>query len=262
MASDLFGDKAALAFLRRSPGVREAGAGSAGFRGGGNCTDAAQIERTGDAIARLGLVWLGLTNRLTAAVAPALEAVANALADMARSTGPIGIAITALFDNIGRLTTYAATFAALMAGRWVAGLAAAALSVRGLATGLVILRGALIRTGIGALIVGAGELVFQFTRLVSGAGGFGNAMGLLKDLAVEVWERIRMGATAAGSQPPRRCSSTQGCGHVMAMQSSRSGGVSATRRPASSRAPMRRSRRSGACCPVRLAISRSRRPTA
>ena len=65
----------------------------------------------------------------------------------------------------------------------------AALSVRGLATTLVFLRGALIRTGIGALIVGAGELVYQFTRLVSGAGGFGEAMSLLKDLAVEVWER-------------------------------------------------------------------------
>ena len=78
-------------------------------------------------------------------------------------------------------------------------MAAAALSVRGLATALVVLRGALIRTGIGALIVGAGELVYQFTRLVSGAGGFGEAMSLLKDLAVEVWERIRMGAAAAGA---------------------------------------------------------------
>jgi hypothetical protein len=118
---------------------------------------------------------------------------------MARSTGPVGIAITALLNNMGRLTTYAATFAAVKAGRWVAGLAAAALSVRGLATGLVILRGALIRTGIGALIVGAGELVFRFTKLVSGAGGFGNAMGLLKDAVVEVWQRIKMGATTAGA---------------------------------------------------------------
>ena len=200
VASDLFGDRAALAFLRIDPAtLREAAQDMRDFGVAVSDTDAAQIERTGDAIAKLGLIWLGLTNRLTAAVAPALEVVANALADMARSTGPIGIAITALFDNIGRLTTYAATFAALMAGRWVAGLAAAALSVRGLATGLVILRGALIRTGIGALIVGAGELVFQFTRLVSGAGGFGNAMGLLKDVVVEVWERIKMGATAAGA---------------------------------------------------------------
>ena len=200
VASDLFGDKAALAFLRIDPAtLLEAAQDVRDFGVAVSDTDAAQIERTGDAIAKLGLIWLGLTNRLTAAVAPALETVANALADMARSTGPIGIAITALFDNIGRLTTYAATFAALMAGRWVAGLAAAALSVRGLATGLVILRGALIRTGIGALIVGAGELVFQFTKLVSGAGGFGNAMGLLKDVVIEVWDRINMGATAAGA---------------------------------------------------------------
>jgi len=78
-------------------------------------------------------------------------------------------------------------------------MAVAALSVRGLATALVLLRGALIRTGIGALIVGAGELVYQFTRLVSGAGGFGEAMSLLKDLAVEVWDRIKMGVAAAGA---------------------------------------------------------------
>ena len=200
VASDLFGDKAALAFLRIDPAtLREAAQDVRDFGVAVSDTDAAQIERTGDAIAKLGLIWLGLTNRLTAAVAPALETVANALADMARGTGPIGIAIAALFDNIRRLTTYAATFAAVMAGRWVAGLAASALSVRGLATGLVILRGALIRTGIGALIVGAGELVFQFTKLVSGAGGFGNAMGLLKDVVVEVWERIKIGATAAGA---------------------------------------------------------------
>jgi hypothetical protein len=123
----------------------------------------------------------------------------NAMAAVARTTGPLGIAIRTLFENIGRLTTYAATFAALMAGRWVAGLVAAAVSVRGLATALVLLRGALIRTGIGALIVGAGELIYQFGRLVTGAGGFGNAMSLLGDVAAEVWERIRMGAAAAGA---------------------------------------------------------------
>ena len=72
-----------------------------------------------------------------------------------------------------------------MAGRWVAGLVAAAVSVRGLATALVVLRGALIRTGIGALIVAAGEMVYQFGRLVAGAGGFGEALSLLGDVAAE-----------------------------------------------------------------------------
>jgi len=72
------------------------------------------------------------------------------------------------------------TFAGIMAGRWVAGMAAAALSVRGVATALVVLRGALIRTGIGALIVGAGE-----------------AFQLLGDLAKEVWSRMELGLDAA-----------------------------------------------------------------
>jgi hypothetical protein len=198
VASDLFGDKAALAFLRIDPAtLREAAKDVRDFGVAVSATDAAQIERTGDAIAKLSLIWLGLTNRLTAAVAPALETVANALAEVARGTGPMGGAISALFDNLARLTTYATTFAALMAGRWVAGLAAAALSVRGLATALVVMRGALIRTGIGALIVGAGELVYQFTRLVSNVGGVGAAMALLGDVAREVWDRIAVGAAAA-----------------------------------------------------------------
>ena len=76
-------------------------------------------------------------------------------------------------------------------------MAAAALSVRGLATALVLLRGALIRTGIGALIVGAGELVYQFTRLVERVGGVGEAFRLLSDLASEVWGRVGLALDAA-----------------------------------------------------------------
>jgi hypothetical protein len=198
VASDLFGDKAALAFLRiDSATLREAAKDVQDFGVAVSAADAAQIERTGDAIAKLSLIWLGVTNRLTAAVAPALETVANALADMARGTGPIGGAITAAFDNLARLATYAATFAAFMAGRWVAGLAVAALSVRGLATALVFLRRALIRTGIGALIVGAGELVYQFSQLVTRVGGVGEAFSLLGDLAKEVWSRIGLALDAA-----------------------------------------------------------------
>jgi hypothetical protein len=199
VASDLFGDRAALAFLRIDAAtLREAAQDVRDFGVAVSASDAAQIERTGDAIARLGLIWLGLSNRLTAAVAPALETVANALADMARGTGPVGGALTVLFGQLERLATYAGTVAALMAGRWVVGLAAAALSVRALATALVILRGALIRTGIGALVVGAGELVFQFGRLVQGAGGLGTALALLGDLAGEVWGRMKLGAVAVG----------------------------------------------------------------
>ncbi|MDP3959900.1 MAG: phage tail tape measure C-terminal domain-containing protein [Pseudorhodobacter sp.] len=198
VASQLFGDRAALVFTRIDTAtLRQATQDVHDFGVVVSDQDAAQIERTNDAISRLGLIWRGVSNQLAVAAAPALEAVANALAAVARTSGPVGIAIRTLFDNIGRLTTYAATFASLMAGRWVAGMAAAALSVRGLATALVVLRGALIRTGIGALIVGAGELVYQFTRLVAGAGGVGEAFRLLGDLAKEVWSRMGLALDGA-----------------------------------------------------------------
>ena len=192
VASQLFGDRAALVFTRIDTAtLRQATQDVRDFGVLVSDQDARQIERTNDAISRLGLIWRGLSNQLAVAAAPALEAVADAMAAVARTTGPLGIAIRTLFDNLGRLTSYAATFAALMAGRWVAGLAAAALSVRGLATALVVLRGALIRTGIGALIVGAGELVYQFSRLVTGAGGFGNALELMGNVARAVWDGIK-----------------------------------------------------------------------
>ena len=50
------------------------------------------------------------------------------MAAVARTTGPLGIAIHGVFENLGRLADYAVTFAGIMAGRWVAGLVAAAIS--------------------------------------------------------------------------------------------------------------------------------------
>ncbi|MBO6883870.1 MAG: phage tail tape measure protein [Marivita sp.] len=163
-------------------------------------TDAiAAMRRSELALVSIGQVFTGVRNRIAIALAPSLEAVANAFVALASSTSPITRAFDAVLANLDRLAIYAGTFATFLAGRWVAAIAAAALSVRGLATTLVVLKGALIRTSIGALIVGAGELVYWFTRLASGAGGFGEAMGLVKDVAIEVWDRIKMGASSAGA---------------------------------------------------------------
>ena len=194
VAGQLFGEEGSIAMARIDTAtLRQATEDVRDFGIVVSETDADRIERANAAISRLGLIWRGLSNQLAAAAAPALEAVANAMAAVGTTTGPLGLAIRGLFDNVGRLTAYAATFAGLLAGRWVAGLVAAAVSVQTLATGLVLLRGALIRTGIGALIVAAGELVYQFGRLVTGAGGFGEALSLLGNVASEVWERIKSG---------------------------------------------------------------------
>jgi hypothetical protein len=194
IAAQLFGDRAALVFTRiDSATLRQANQDLIDFGVIVSDQDARQIERTNDAISRLGLLWRGVANQLTVAVAPALEAVVNALAAFASVTGPLGRAIQSLFDNLGRFASIAIAFAGFMAGRWVAGMVAAAVSVRGLATALVFLRGAIIRTGIGALIVGAGELIYWFGQLVQSTGGFSEALTMLADVAREVWSRIGLG---------------------------------------------------------------------
>ncbi len=191
VAGQLFGEEGSIAISRIDTAtLRQATQDVRDFGVVVSEQDADQIERTNDAISRLGLIWRGLSNQLAVAAAPALEAVADALAAISRTTGPLGQGIRLLFDNIGRLASIAAAFAAFIAGRWVAGMVVAAASVRGLATALVFLRGALIRTGIGALIVAAGELIYQFGRLVQATGAFGAALGLLGDVAAEVWDRI------------------------------------------------------------------------
>jgi len=159
----------------------------------------ASLNRARVAVVAVGQVMVGMGNKIGVALAPILEGLATSFVDLASSTGPLGKAINALTDNIGRILTYAGTFAALMAGKWVIGMGLAAAAVIRTAGALTVLRGALIRTGIGALIVGAGELVYWFTKLVSGAGSFGDAMALLKDVAAEVWGGIKMGASAAGA---------------------------------------------------------------
>ncbi len=201
VAGQLFGEEGSIAISRIDTAtLRQATADVRNFGVVVSEQDADQIERTNDAISRLGLIWRGLSNQLAVAAAPALEAVADALAEISQKSGLLGQAIRSLFDNMGRLAAIAAAFAGLIAGRWIAGMVAAVASVRGLATALVFLRGALIRTGIGALVVAAGELIFQFAQLVQATGGFSAALGLLGDVASEVWDRIGLLGGALGAQ--------------------------------------------------------------
>jgi hypothetical protein len=109
---------------------------------------------------------------------------------LAGSSSAVASAIIFLADNLERVASIGLAFAGVMAGRWVAAFAVARIATMSLSGALVLLRGALIRTGIGALIVGAGELIHQFGQLVRGAGGFGAALNLLADVAREVWDRI------------------------------------------------------------------------
>lgn len=137
------------------------------------------FTRSGKALSDLTPI-LGVLQEDFAAIGRGLAVVRELMIDFAN----------VVINNIDRILITVATFAGFMAGRWVVAFVAARVATFTLVGALTALRGALIRTGIGALIVGAGELVYQFTRLVKGAGGFGNAMGLLRAVVVEAWGRM------------------------------------------------------------------------
>lgn len=126
-----------------------------------------------------------------------LSPLAERLGNAFRAVAEIGVQMAeVIINNLDRILITAGLVAGFFAAKWVAAFVAARVATFTLAGALGVLRAALIRTGIGALVVGAGELVYQFTRLVQAAGSFGQAMGLLGDVAVEVWGRIKDGASA------------------------------------------------------------------
>ena len=94
VAGQLFGEEGSIAMSRIDTAtLRQATEDVLAFGVVVSEQDADQIERTNDAISRLGLIWRGLSNQLAVAAAPALEAVADAMAAVASRTGPLGIAM-------------------------------------------------------------------------------------------------------------------------------------------------------------------------
>jgi tape measure domain-containing protein len=96
-------------------------------------------------------------------------------------TNGLAQAILFLADNIGRFATYAATAAAIFAGAYVYGLVAAAVATGGLTAALGLLRTALIRTGIGAIVILIGELVYRFAEASVEVGGVGRMFQIMGD---------------------------------------------------------------------------------
>jgi hypothetical protein len=158
--------------------------------------DSASIEQANDRIGRLGLIGQYAGQQLAIALVPAMGRLALAMTDSLREGGLLRSLIDAFVGNIQRLATYVAVASVGLGTVFVGALVASAVAAASLSGALILLRAAIIRTGIGVLVIGAGELVYQFTRLVSGAGGFGNALELLKDVAIKVWGRIGSGVGA------------------------------------------------------------------
>lgn len=126
-----------------------------------------------------------------------LSPLAGQLASAFQTVADVGVQMAeVIINNLDRILITAGVVAGFFAAKWVAAFVAARVATFSLAAALTTLRAALIRTGIGAVVVLAGEAVYQFTRMTQAVGSIGEAMGLLGDVAVEVWGRIKDGAAA------------------------------------------------------------------
>ncbi|MCE8455439.1 phage tail tape measure protein [Rhodovulum sulfidophilum] len=205
VAAALYGDRAYAAITRLdSATLSQAARDVDQFGVALSELQADNIEAANDAMSTLGVVMRGVGNQVAASMAPAITALATGFTDLLREGTPLramldglGASVSGTFQvmsgTIGRLMSYAGTFASFLAGRFVTSMSLAAASVVTLNAKLLLTRAALMRTGFGALVIGVGELIYRFTGLVEATGGVGQAFDALKTVAIEVWERIGAG---------------------------------------------------------------------
>ena len=158
--------------------------------------DSDRIETANDAIGRLGLITQYFGQQLAIAVVPTLGEFAQAITDSLREGGLLRTMIDGLVGNLDRLSAYATAAVAMFGVRFAGAFIAAQVAAFSLSGALLFLRGALIRTGVGALIVGLGEVVYWFGKLVTATGGWGEALTLLGEVAAGVWDGIKVSASA------------------------------------------------------------------
>ena len=115
-------------------------------------------------------------------ISPLLDSIASAasyLKEVFLDTANI------IVNNIDRIIVYGLSLAGFFAGKFVVSFALANKAVLTLHGSLVRLGAMLMRLLPVAIFVAISELILQFVKLTKAAGGFGVAIGLLKDVAVE-----------------------------------------------------------------------------
>lgn len=104
--------------------------------------------------------------------------------------------ISFVADNLQLIASVGAAAVAVLVGAYVPAIVSATVATAGLVASLITLRGALLATGIGALVVGAGLMIDYLLRLRTATGSWGAALQALGDLAAGVWEGIKGSAQA------------------------------------------------------------------
>ena len=194
-----------------------------------------QLSTVNPGLLRLGTIAAGLAIAIGplvlaagflaasfAAIAPIVVSLTVPIASLAtvagvvvKAWGPLTQAVTVLRENIILLSPVIGQMGLALTSSLVPALTAAVLGVIGLAkatgarlvtalrlatAGLVTFRGALISTGIGALIVGIVVAIQKFAGLARATGGVRNAFVALKAVAAEAFDRLGDVVKAAGAR--------------------------------------------------------------
>ena len=104
--------------------------------------------------------------------------------------------VQAISDNIDSFRGYIIAAAAAATIYYIPAVFAATVQTGMWIAALITLRGALLATGVGALIVGAGILINYFIRLIENTGSWGEAMSILGEVVSGVWDGIMVSAKA------------------------------------------------------------------
>ena len=144
-----------------------------------------ELEKAGVAIDGMRIALQGMITEIGGAAAPAITAIANAFSSTFQEGGLVNTVLVTLSENITRIGYYAGA-AAVSFGVYTAAMTVAAIYTAGLSAALVVLRAAIVRTGIGILIVGIGELAYQFSRVTEATGSAGEAARLFGRVAAAV----------------------------------------------------------------------------
>lgn len=120
-------------------------------------------------------------------IQPLLDGIGKAASAVANVAANVG---NVLVENLDRIATYAIVAAGAFAGKFVAGLIAARVATFSLAGAFAFLRTAIMRTGIGLLIVGVAEVIILFGKMSKAVGGVGPLIELLKDAFLEALGKI------------------------------------------------------------------------
>lgn len=104
--------------------------------------------------------------------------------------------LVAIGDNMQQIASYTLAAATALTASYIPALVRATVATGAWIAQMITLRGALIATGIGAFIVGAGTAINFLLDLVKKTGGWGEALKLLGDVAKGVWDGIQISAQA------------------------------------------------------------------